>query len=62
MYVGILKEDGIEVPEEDATRFALRRCLTSEDDFSSFKKEFGKDFVEWYFSGNWIKEEDDGKL
>lgn len=40
---------GIFVPEEDAYRYALERISLDED----LKQEF----VEWFYSGNWIKEE-----
>ena len=44
------------VPEEDAFDYALERCLhgTEED-----KREFGEMLMEWFYSGNWVKE--DGK-
>ena len=41
------------VPEEDAFEYALERCLngTEED-----QREFREMLVEWFYSGNWIKE------
>jgi hypothetical protein len=42
------------VPDEDAYEYALERCMngTEED-----QKEFKEMLVEWFFSGNWIREE-----
>lgn len=40
---------GIFVPKEDAYEYALKRVSLDED----LKKEF----VEWFCSGNWIKED-----
>lgn len=41
------------VPESEAYEYAIERCLHgSEEDI----KEFREMLVEWYFSGNWIKE------
>lgn len=53
-YKGIGPEDGTIVNEGDAYAYALERCLggTLEE-----QKEFRKMLVEWYYSGNWIKEE-----
>lgn len=44
------------VPEENAFDYALERCLhgTEYD-----KREFKEMLVEWFYSGNWVKE--DGK-
>ena len=49
MRVGIFKEKGIVVDEENAFRYALERIAhgTAEDQ---------KEFVEWFYSGNWIEE------
>lgn len=40
---------GIFVPEEDAYQYAMERISSDED----LKREF----VEWFYSGNWIKED-----
>lgn len=57
----ILKEKGyIElgtenfVPEAEAYEYALYRCLHGHEEE---QKEFKEMLVEWFFSGNWIKEE-----
>lgn len=53
-YVGIGTEKGNIVPEEDAYDYALDRCLHgSEEDQEDFKEML----VEWFYSGNFIKEE-----
>lgn len=42
------------VPKEDAYEYALDRCLNgSEED----RMEFKAMLVEWFYSGNWIKED-----
>ena len=42
------------VPEDEAYEYALDRCLNgSEED----KKEFKQMLVEWFYSGNWTREE-----
>ena len=53
-YKGIGPEKGKTVPEEEAYDYALDRCLNGEE-----HEEFREMLVEWYFSGNWIKEEED---
>lgn len=68
MYVGFGPEKGKRVEEEDAFGYAMERCTT--DCTDDFCKEFATqhfmtiedvlDFrervVEWFYSGNWIKE------
>lgn len=57
----VLKETGYHemgtnlfVPEDEAYEYALDRCLNgSEED----QKEFKTMLVEWFYSGNWIKED-----
>ena len=39
---------GIFVPEEDAFEYALERV--------SLDEEEKQEFVDWFYSGNWIKE------
>lgn len=73
MYVGIGPEYGKRIQDENAFMYAMERITTDSQDMEEFKKEFmpfGKvslpdleDFrellVEWFYSGNWIKEEED---
>ncbi|MCM1200230.1 MAG: hypothetical protein NC548_31355 [Lachnospiraceae bacterium] len=40
---------GIFVSEEDAYQYALERI--------SSDKDLQKEFVEWFYSGNWIEED-----
>ena len=49
-YRGILDEKGLIIPEEDALVFALWRVLC--------KGEDKHQFVEWFFSGNWLEVDD----
>ena len=53
-FKGIGPEEGTIVNEGDAYTYALERCLggTLEE-----QKEFRGMLVEWYYSGNWIKED-----
>ena len=46
------------VPEKEAFEYAIWNCVNGEPELKrEFKKEFGETLVEWFFSGNWIKEE-----
>lgn len=43
------------VPEDEAYDYALEQCLNgAEEDV----KEFRTMLVEWFYSGNWVKEEE----
>lgn len=53
-YRGIGPEQGICVKAEDAYSYAFSRCLNGPDN-----EEFREMLVEWFYSGNWIKEEED---
>lgn len=54
-YKGIGPEEGTAVMEAQAYAYALERCLggTLQE-----QGEFREMLMEWYYSGNWIKEED----
>lgn len=54
MYVGVGPEQGKVIEEEQAYQYALERCLhgTPED-----QQEFREMMVDWFYSGNFIKEE-----
>lgn len=50
---------GVFVPEEDAFAYALEQCAeTVPDGFFGIRwtEEFKEMLVEWFYSGNWIKE------
>jgi len=49
--VGIFNEKGIVVDEDNAFRYALERIAQG-------KPEEQQEFVEWFYSGNWVKEEE----
>ena len=51
-YVGIGPERGREVEETAAFEYAANHL----DDLPEEDK---KDFVDWFFSGNWVKEDDE---
>lgn len=54
MYIGVGPEKDRVVMEEEAFDYALERSLhgTLQD-----QKEFKEMLVEWFYSGNWIREE-----
>lgn len=57
-FVGIGPEQGIFVEADVAYDYALNRCLRgTKAEQEEFKEEFKDRLVEWYYSGNWIKEE-----
>lgn len=78
IYVGIGPEQGKRVSEEDAFMYAMERVTTDPEDAREFcdsftgvrygkssveeLAEFRKDLVGWYYSGNWMEEEDAEKL
>ena len=56
-YLGIGPEEGIFVPDVNAFRYALERCLNGTKEEQNAFREM---LEEWYYSGNWIKEDQDG--
>lgn len=53
-YIGIGPEEGNYVPEDSAYEYALKHTfLGTEKEMTEFREML----VEWYFSGNWIKED-----
>lgn len=52
-YVGIQQEHGHVVDESEAYAYALQRVLADENE--------QKEFVEWFYSGNWVTEDDDNE-
>lgn len=55
-YIGVGPEDGNFIPESQAYDYALERCMGGNEEEV---KEFREMLVEWYFSGNWIRTEED---
>ena len=57
-YIGIRSEKDTVIEDDQAYEYALERCLhgTEED-----QKEFHKMLVEWFYSGDWLHEEDEFK-
>ena len=51
MYRGIMGNTGIEIDESEAFEYAMDNITRGE-----LKEEFGDEIIEWFFSGNWIKE------
>lgn len=52
MRVGLFAESGKVVQESDAFQYALNRIANG-------TQEEQQEFVEWFYSGNWIEEEPD---
>lgn len=45
---------GVFVTDEDAYDYALERCMKGTEEE---QKEFKEMLVEWFYSGNWIRED-----
>lgn len=56
-YLGIGPETGTFIPAESSFEYAMERCIHGTPDD---KREFREMLVEWFYSGNWIKEDVDG--
>lgn len=57
MYVGIGADRGKRVYEDEALDYALERCGVVLVDSTPEQQEFCIALVEWYFSGDWRKED-----
>lgn len=57
-YIGIRSEKDTVIEDDQAYEYALERCLhgTEED-----QEEFQKMLVEWFYSEDWLHEEDEFK-
>jgi hypothetical protein len=55
-YVGINSEHGEVVPVSEGFEYAMDRIHESKTDMELFKAEFGEQVVEWFFSGDFVKE------
>lgn len=55
-FCGIGPEEGTFVERSEAFAYALERCLSG---IEEEVKEFREMLVEWYYSRNWIKVEED---
>lgn len=51
VYVGICREKGNIVDEDEAFLYAICRILCNDAE--------QKEFLEWYYSGNWVKTEEE---
>lgn len=51
-YIGLGPEEGTVVDDDKAFRYALERCANG-------TKDEREEFVEWCYSGNWYKEEEE---
>ena len=48
-----LGRNSIHVSDEDAYDYAFDRCMNGTEEE---QKEFKEMLVEWFYSGNWVKE------
>lgn len=53
MYKGIGPEKGKCIDEEFALGYAMQRIMEN--------REEQQELVEWFFSGNWVKEDNNGE-
>lgn len=53
LYIGIFAEKGIVVDKENAFRYAMERIAHG-------TPEEQQEFIEWFYSSNWIEEEEHG--
>lgn len=59
-YIGTGPEEGTFVPDADAYAYAMERCRSgTPEEQEAFKQEVVPLIVEWYYSGNWIRTEED---
>lgn len=68
MYIGIGKNSKLRVFDEDAFCVACEKCRTGTDEEkemffflvkdSKSMEEFSERLVEWFYSGDWIYEEE----
>ena len=61
MYIGITRNTGLKVPDDRALKYAMERCRIMRPAFwdeTVDSREFDEMLVEWFFSGNWVHEED----
>lgn len=56
MYTGICKNHGLTVKKEDALDYALQHCGIRVVCQTEETPEFLEMLVDWYFSGNWVLE------
>lgn len=72
-YMGICSERGKRVEEDDAFEYALKETRKSKEVQADFVRCFGEEFdkirlteeetkqefVEWFFSGNWLERDEE---
>ncbi len=60
VFIGIGPETGKQVEYDNALDYGMRNCglgFLPDAEKAPENKDFKEAFVEWYFSGNWIREE-----
>ena len=55
-YFGINSEHGEIVKASEGFEYVMDRIHESKTDMELFKAEFGEEVVEWFFSGDFVKE------
>ena len=56
MYVGICRNHGLTVKQQEAIDYALKHCGIRVVCTTEETQEFLEMLEEWYFSGNWVQE------
>lgn len=56
-YVGIGPNRGVRVAGEDALEYALAACGVRTVTRTALTGEFETMLMDWYFSGDWVKED-----
>lgn len=75
MYIGFLSEHGKRIKDDDSFAYALERCMYDIKMSDKFEKEFKdyfsggisrermfefkNDLIDWFFSGDWLYEEEE---
>lgn len=60
-YIGLGPEEGKIVTDKTALSYAMVRCGITKGEFGPDWPEFAKMLVDWFYSGNWLKEESPGE-
>lgn len=61
-YVGLGPMRGQRVSQEDALSTAMKNCgIALENPAAPETDEFLEQLVEWYFSGDWLEEDEDNE-
>lgn len=60
VYKGVFgPESGKQVPADEALEYAMKECGIQVAPGAELSPEFAEMLEEWFFSGNWLPEEED---